>query len=237
MPDAATPGTRERLVMTARDLFLKQGYAATGVAQILKAADANSGSLYHYFPTKEDLLLAVLEWYRENLWTAVLEPVWQRVSDPVERIFGVLDGYRQMLAFTNCGMGCPIGNLALEVSDALPAARTLIAQNFTNWRDAARFALEDARDRFPEDVDFEQLATFVLTTMEGGVMLSRAYRSLAPFDAAVTQLRDYFDRLLADGTQWDRPREKTAAPVARAGTGKTKRGTTKRSTAKPRRAR
>ncbi len=197
--------TRERLIESARNLFMKQGYASTGVAQILREAGANSGSLYHYFPTKEDLLLAVLEWYIENLWNAVLNPVWQRVSDPIERTFGVLDGYRQMLHFTECGMGCPIGNLALEVSDTLPAARDLIARNFTNWRDALRFSLEDARDRFPEDVDFNQLATFVLTTMEGGVMLSRAYRSVEPFDAAVTQLRDYFDRLLADGTNWSEP--------------------------------
>lgn len=198
--------TRNRLIEAARNLFLRQGYAATGIAQILREADAKSGSLYHFFPTKEDLLLAVLAWYRENLYAAVLQPVWERIHDPVERVFGVLDGYRQMLLFTECGVGCPIGNLALEVSDALPAAREMIAENFENWRKAVRFALEDGRDRFPEDVDFEQLSTFVLTTMEGGVMLARAYRTLEPFDASVSQLRDYVERLLADGTNWSSPK-------------------------------
>ena len=89
--------TRDRLVEAARLLFWKHGYAATGIAQILKEADAGSGSLYYFFPTKEDLLLAVLEWYRENLWTAVVQPVFERVSDPIERIFGILDGYRRGL--------------------------------------------------------------------------------------------------------------------------------------------
>ena len=55
------PITRERIVEAARQLFFRQGYTATGISQILKAAEAKSGSLYHFFPSKEDLLAAVLE--------------------------------------------------------------------------------------------------------------------------------------------------------------------------------
>jgi AcrR family transcriptional regulator len=198
--------TRDRLVEAARLLFWKHGYAATGIAQILKDADAGSGSLYYFFPTKEDLLLAVLEWYRENLWTEVVQPVFERVNDPVERIFGILDGYRRGLLITNYQRGCPIGNLALELADSQPAARQLLAVNFTGWRRAIEQCLDETADRFPESVDRQQLAFFVLTTMEGAVMLSRAYGNIDPYDAAVTQLRDYFDRLLQDGTNWSMPR-------------------------------
>jgi AcrR family transcriptional regulator len=198
--------TRDRLVEAARTLFWRHGYAGTGIAQILKAAGANSGSLYYFFPTKEDLLLAVLEWYRENLWPAVVQPVFDRVSDPIERIFGVLDGYRRGLLETNFMHGCPIGNLALELADSHPSARELLAVNFTGWRKAIEQCLADGGERLPEPVDREQLALFVLTTMEGAVMLARSYRSIDPYDAAVTQLRDYFDRLLRDGSEWSKPR-------------------------------
>jgi hypothetical protein len=58
--------------------------------------------------------------------------------------------------------------------------------------------LEEAGDRLPADLDRHALAQLVLTTMEGGVMQARTYRDLAPFDAGVTLLRDYFDRLEAD---------------------------------------
>lgn len=194
--------TRARLVEAARELFLQQGYGATGVAQILNAADANSGSLYYFFPTKEDLLHAVLEKYKEMLYPMVMQPVFARVTDPIERVFGVLDGYRQMLIITQCGVGCPIGNLALEVADSLPAARELVAENFVGWRDAIKLCVDAAADRLPEGTDPERVAWFVLTTMEGGVMLSRTFRSLEPFDCVVTSLRDYFERLLADGTSW-----------------------------------
>src|SRR5262249_8941205 len=125
--------TRERLVEVARDLFWKQGYAATGIAEILKEADAGSGSLYYFFPTKEDLLLAVLQWYQANLRPIVVNPVFERVSDPIERVFGILDGYRQMLLHTKFVSGCPVGNLALELSNSHPAARKLIAANFSGW--------------------------------------------------------------------------------------------------------
>jgi TetR/AcrR family transcriptional repressor of nem operon len=198
--------TRDRLVEAARTLFWKHGYASTGIAQILKEADAGSGSLYYFFPTKEDLLLAVLEWYRENLWPAVVQPVFDRVTDPIERIFGILDSYRRGLLITNYQHGCPIGNLSLELADSHPAARQLLAVNFSGWRKAVEQCLADAALKLPESVDREQLALFVLTTMEGAVMLARAYQNIEPYDAAVTQLRDYFDRLLRDGTSWSMPR-------------------------------
>jgi TetR/AcrR family transcriptional regulator, transcriptional repressor for nem operon len=204
--------TRDRLVEAARVLFWEHGYTATGIAQILKEADAGSGSLYYFFPTKEDLLLAVLEWYRENLSPAVVEPVFARVSDPIERIFGILDGYRQGLLATGFSRGCPIGNLALELADSHPAARELLATNFTGWRKAIEQCLAEASGRLPDSLDREALALFVLTTMEGAVMLARSYRSIEPYDAAVTQLRDYFDRVLRDGTDWSEPRPSEHEP-------------------------
>ncbi len=211
--------THGRLIEAARQLFLKQGYTATGVAQILKEAGVNAGSLYHFFPTKEDLLLAVLERYKELLGPRVLQPVYDRVSDPVERIFGILAGYRKMLVETKCEQGCPIGNLALELSTTLPAARKTIAENFTGWSQAVTECLRGGSGRLPADLDFERLGLFVLTLMEGAVMLARAFRSIEPFDASVAQLRDYFDRLLADGTNWTAPRP-AGSPAARARRGK-----------------
>jgi TetR/AcrR family transcriptional repressor of nem operon len=198
--------TRDKLLEAARTLFWEQGYAGTGVAQILDAAGARSGSLYYFFPTKEDLLLAVLERYTDLLEPIVVRPVFERVSDPIERIFGILDGYRKMLLATQYRHGCPIGNLALEVANDLPAARKLVARNFAAWRKVIEQCLADAAGRLPKAVDREQVALFVLTTMEGAVMLARTYHSVEPYDAAVTALRDYFDRLLKDGTTWTKPR-------------------------------
>lgn len=202
-PDGSLPGiptpktTRERLVETARLLFLCKGYEATSIAGILHEAGVNSGSLYYFFKTKEELLLAVLDRYVELLHPCVMDPVFTRVADPIERVFAVLDGYRQMLLTTDCRQGCPIGNLALEMSEKSDAVREKVALNFTNWRKAIRGCLIDAGERLPADINRDKLAAFVLTVMEGAVMLARAHRSLEPYDASLAMLREYFDRLLA----------------------------------------
>ena len=191
------PSTRDRLVETARTLFLAGGFERTSVADILREAAVNSGSLYYFFKTKEDLLLAVLDRYVELLHPVVLDPVFEREPDPIARVFAVLDGYREMLTMTGCRQGCPIGNLALEMSERSDAVREKIALNFENWRSAIRQCFCDAGDRLPRDIERDKLATFVLTVMEGGVMLARAHRSIEPFDASVSILKDYMDRLMA----------------------------------------
>lgn len=200
MPEEA--GTRDRLIEAARDLFLLQGYHATGVSEIVRTANVRMGSLYYFFPTKEDLLLAVLEWYRDNIYEGLLQPVYERIDDPIERIFGILDGYRQMLLLTAYDQGCPIGNLALEISNSHPRARELLIVNFKQWADEVRACLEKSGGRLPADIDIEALADHILAVMEGAIMLARTYRDLAPYDNAIIHLRDYVDRLLTDGSEW-----------------------------------
>ena len=187
--------TRETLIEAARILFWKQGYEATSMAQVLEASKCGSGSLYYFFRSKEELLLGVLEWYKGNLQKMVVEPVFSHISDPVERIFGILEGYRQQLLHTEFEHGCPVGSLALEVSNSHPNARVLLAENFTAWCKVIEECLSAIKDRLPADADLKQMSQFILTTMEGAVMLARTYRSLEPYEAAVGQLRKYLENL------------------------------------------
>lgn len=191
----SAPDTRERILEVAARLFHEQGYHATGVSTILRESGVNSGSLYHFFPGKEQLLSGVLERYLERLQPEVLDPVERQTDDPIERVFGLLDGYLQMMEFTGCAMGCPVGNLALELSDNHPAIRRLVDRNFQNWIDAVAVWLERAGERLPEQVDRRQLASFVLTVMEGGIMQARARRSPRPLEEAMANLREYFELL------------------------------------------
>jgi len=189
--------TKERLVEAGLYLFWLQGYAATGMAEILARAEANAGSFYHFFKTKEDLLLAVLELYIQSLEPVVVQPVLGAIADPVERIFGILEFYRRNLLSTGCTYGCPIGRLALEIPEEQFRVHKRLADNFDGWTAAIEKCLEDARGRFPEGTNFATLSKFVLTVMEGGVMQARAHRDVAPFDASVEHLREYFRLMMA----------------------------------------
>jgi AcrR family transcriptional regulator len=194
-PANAAASTRQRLIETAAHLFLERGYHATSVAAILEESGVHAGSLYHCFEGKEALLMGVLEAYLGLLGPVVIDPVEALESDPIERVFRLLAFYRERLAASGFTRGCPIGNLALELGDQIPAARVLIERNFAGWIAAVARWIEAAGARLPAGTDARALAVFVLTTMEGAVMLARARGSLAPFDEAVATLREHF-RLL-----------------------------------------
>jgi AcrR family transcriptional regulator len=174
-------------------LFAEKGYGSTSVADILGAAGAHSGSLYHAFPTKQHVLLAVLAMYRSGIGPMLLEPAWKRVDDPIERVFALLASYRRALVSTECFYGCPIGSLALELHEPDPEVRALLCANFEAWTAAVEACLAAAKLR--SNVSRRALARFVLSVMEGGVMQARAHRSITAFDQCVSTLRDYLSLL------------------------------------------
>ena len=189
------PTTRDRIVQAAMELFWRKGYGSTSIADILETAKVNSGSLYYFFKGKQELLVAVLEAYRDGIEPMLLEPSWGEVADPIEKVFALLGTYRRLLVETDCTYGCPIGSLALELHEPDPEVRELIAANFANWTDAVRGCLDQAR--LAKAADTNALAELVLTVMEGAVMQTRTYRDIGHFDRAVSQLRNYFDILRA----------------------------------------
>ena len=192
MPPASA---REKIIQAAMELFWLKGYNSTSVADLLSRTQLNSGSLYHVFPSKQDVLIGVLEAYRDGIDAMLLEPAWGAVEDPIEKIFALLNLYRTMIVESDCTYGCPIGSLALELHEPDPRVRELIAANFENWTQAIEQCLEAAGPRLPRKTDKRALAQFVLTAMEGGVMQARTHRDVAYFDRAVGQLREHFKLL------------------------------------------
>jgi TetR/AcrR family transcriptional repressor of nem operon len=189
--------TRTRIVQAAMELFWLKGYGSTSIADILSRSQVNSGSLYYFFPGKQDVLIAVLEAYRNGIGPMLLDPAWSGVDDPVERVFALLGSYRRALVESDCTYGCPIGSLALELHEPDPPVRELLAANFSGWVDAVEAEIRVAADRFPEDTDFRALAELALNVMEGGVMQARTFRDVTHFDRTIGQLREHFDALQA----------------------------------------
>ncbi|MBD3873556.1 MAG: TetR/AcrR family transcriptional regulator [Acidobacteria bacterium] len=193
MPRKTT--TRERLIGTAAELFWKQGYAQTGVNEIIQQAQATSGSFYHFFPTKEDLLLAVVDHVAEIFETEVFGPASEAGGSGVERLFAVLERYRQRLLDSGFVFGSPMGSLAAEVSENHPLVNTRLVEIQTAWTERIEGLLMDAGNQLPRDLDRGSVARFVVSAMEGAALQSRVSRNLALFDASVAQLRNFFSLL------------------------------------------
>ena len=198
MTHAATQlDTKTSILDAAARLFHEQGFNATGVSTILREANVNPGSLYNLFPSKDALLGAVFERYTELLYPIVMKPVEEKTADPIDRVFVLLQQYRDWYAPLDFRLGCPIGNLALEVADSHPEIRPLIQRNFDGWSAFVERWLTEAGERLPRLLDRKQLASTVLTVMEGGMMQARSARTPAAYDASVAQLRTYFDLLMS----------------------------------------
>jgi hypothetical protein len=125
----------------------------------------------------------------------------------VERVFTLLDFYRRQIKESRFELGCPIGNLALEVGNRSPAAREKLNALFDQWRSMVESFLAEADDRFPPETDFKGISTFILTTMEGGIMLARANQDVRQFDRAVKELRNYLS-LMQTGKRVSRKRSR-----------------------------
>ena len=186
---------RDRIVEAAMELFGAKGYNSTSVADILSRTQLNSGSLYHAFPGKQDILIAVLERYRDGLYPMLIDPAWREEPDPIERIFALLARYRWMILETECSYGCPIGSLALEIHEPDPEVRELLAANFVNWTDAVTRCLEQMGNRLPPDTDRRALAELILTVMEGAIMQARTFHDIGVFDRNVAMLAAHLDAL------------------------------------------
>jgi AcrR family transcriptional regulator len=187
--------TRERLITTAAELFRRQGYAQTGVNQIIQEANATSGSFYHFFPAKEDLLLAVVDHIADIFDREIFSPPADRSDDPIGEVFDILDLYRRQLNDGGFTFGSPMASLSAEVSENHPQVRARLADVFGAWTERIEVLLRRAGSHLPQNIDHTALAQLIVCTMEGAVLGTRVNRSLAPFDAVVDQLRTYFELL------------------------------------------
>ena len=173
--------TRERIVSSSAELFRRQGYTATGVKQIVEAASAPFGSVYHFFPGgKEQLGAEAIRW-SGAMYGQLLPAVFDAAPDLVTGVRDFFAGAAAHLEATGYADACPIATVALEVSSASEPLREACADVFDGWIDAAT-------DRFVAGglppAPARELAIALIAGLEGAFVLSRALRTTEPLHTA-----------------------------------------------------
>ena len=173
--------TKDRIIDASAELFGRQGYAGTGLKQIVTAADAPFGSIYHFFPGgKEQLGGAVIRWSGQ-LYEDLVMSVWDAAPDPVTAVSDVFAGAAETLRQTDYADACPIATVALEVASTNEPLREATADVFDAWINAATDRLT-AAGITPRG--HEELAISTIALLEGAFVLSRSLRSTEPVDVA-----------------------------------------------------
>ena len=184
--------SRERIVERAAELFAERGIAATSVDEVLAAAGAGKGQFYHYFRGRDELAAAAVG-HRCAQVVAGLTAALGSVSS-LAALEQALAGFAS--DFEHAGMpGCPIGTLATEVAGRNEDARRQAAAGFDAWERLLTDALERMRQRGELRADAVPgvLATGLLASIEGGMVLSQARKDAASLriavDAGLAQVR------------------------------------------------
>ena len=176
--------SRERIVERAAELFAARGIAATSLDEVLAAAGAGKGQFYHYFRGRDELAAAAVG-QRCAQVVAGLAQALRDVSSLAEleqALAGFIAGFEQM------GLpGCPIGTLATEVANHNEAARLEAAAGFDAWERLLADALERMRQHgeLRADAPSAVLATGLLASIEGGLVLSQVRKDVASLRIAV----------------------------------------------------
>jgi TetR/AcrR family transcriptional repressor of nem operon len=194
-PLMAEKSTREHLIDVGVGLMHQDGYNATGLADILKAADVPKGSFYHHFGSKEDFAAAVLERYgmRAREHTAAI--LNDASTPPLKRLRRYFSDLVKVYGQKGAIPGCMIGRFSLEVAAEKAQLRKRISASFDHWQRTIATVIQQAvaQKELPVGTNPESLAGFLLNSWEGALLRSQAEKSNAPLE---TFMRYIFDGLL-----------------------------------------
>src|SRR5438105_12050747 len=171
--------TRARIVEEAAALIHERGVAATTLEDVKAAAEVSGSQLYHYFPDKDDLVQAVIDYHADA------------IVSRNRQVLGGADGveaWRKMVITaakrTKAKGGCQLGSLVGQLAENDPEARALIAAGFDQWAAAIADGLRSlhADGKLRSDIDPDDLATTLLATLQGGLLLAQVQQSPRPIE-------------------------------------------------------
>lgn len=174
-------GTKERIASTALNLFHANGYSATGVLDITRAAGVPKGSFYHFFESKEALAVETVKLYEATIKYELLDSA---EASPLGRIRAHLSFITEMAEVENFQRGCLLGNFSNEMPSQSAAVTSVVEQSLELWTGKLAAAIEGAQKEgeISSHSDPRRLAGFIIASFEGAVARSKLTRSRAPLD-------------------------------------------------------
>lgn len=178
----ASQSTRDHLIEVGLQRIRFEGYTATGLQEILEAANVSKGSFYHYFSSKEAFAEAVLQLYLDGEAKKLEKSLSETKISPLKRLRRYFDVLIAPYEENGTGGGCLIGNLSLEVADHSPNLQHHLSQAFAFWQGGIMSALVEAKeqDALPRGSKPEDLAAYLVNGWEGALVRMKADKSTKP---------------------------------------------------------
>ena len=183
------------LLDRAVDLFNTKGYESASLSDIMAVTGLEKGGIYNHFSSKEQLALEAFDHAVAKI-AARFEAAFEGKSNALDRLEAITLVFREMAVQPVVRGGCPVMNASIESDDANPVLRERVRRVFTQWRTMILGIVEKGFSRGEiKRVHPERLATVMISTLEGAVMLSRLYRDPVHIERAVDFLNTYLESL------------------------------------------
>ena len=198
---AATKGvrTRQRVIESAAPVFNRRGYWGASLRDLMDATGLEKGGIYNHFRSKDELAAAALE-HNVSLIGARIRAALEGRREAVARLRAVLDVYRGFAVAPPFDGGCPILNAAVDSDDTHPALREQVRAAMDRLREETFVRIVSRgvdRGELASSVSPQEVATVLVATLEGGLMLSQLYRDPSYLLVAVDHLEGYVSSLAA----------------------------------------
>lgn len=185
--------TKRRILETATRLIHRRGYNKTSLEDILGDSGVTKGSFYYHFRNKQEVGAAVIGRYFSYIERYLFGPIIKEEINAInciEKIFGKLADTMEM---TGCSGGCLLGNLALEVSDYNDELRLHLSSHFERIREVFSGIISNGQRRgeIRGDRSPDELANFLISIFEGGLLLAKVKKEITPYRDAQRQAIDF----------------------------------------------
>jgi TetR/AcrR family transcriptional repressor of nem operon len=185
--------TRQEIIRRAAPLFNQKGYEGTALSDLMEATGLEKGGIYRHFDSKQELAGEAFD----HAWKLVMDTRFEGIDDiphTVDRLRQVLRNFSERRVGLVAG-GCPLLNTAIEADDGNPEMRSKARQALHSWLNRLQSIVEEGQRKgeIRSEVDAAELATLIISTLEGSLMLSRLQRKDDPRSIACRHLEDYLE--------------------------------------------
>jgi TetR/AcrR family transcriptional repressor of nem operon len=185
--------TRQEIIRKAAPIFNQRGYEGAALSELMQATGLEKGGIYRHFESKQQLASEAFDYAWKKALDARLEGT-QEISDSVDRLKQVVRNFRDRCTGLVPG-GCPLLNTAIDSDDGNRQLRRKAHRALNTWLDRLATIAKQGQSRgeIRTQLDGEKLATLIVSTLEGSLMLSRLQRSDEPLDVACGYLEEYLE--------------------------------------------
>jgi TetR/AcrR family transcriptional repressor of nem operon len=187
--------TRQHIIQQAATLFNQRGYSGSSISDVMQCTGLQKGGIYRHFQSKEQLALAAFD-YAQQQSTSRLVEAMAAETDAVQKLLAFINAFHALTLHPPVPGGCPILNTIVDSDDGDPALRDRVVAVVSGWEQLIARIVADgvAQGSIRRDIDPQAVATLIIATLEGGILLAQAHGSPVYLQHTVDHLVQYVRR-------------------------------------------